>query len=262
MARFDGMVAIVLGGADNIGGATAAMLARDGARVVVGYHSNVDGAERTLAEIAACGGEAIAVQVDQAREDQVSGMVRTAVDAFGKINVLINNAASVGRSQDQDLDIVNMDAAYWDAVMAVNLRGPMLACKHCIPHMMVAGYGSIVNTGSGAAFRGDSVRSAYASSKIGLHALTMNVATAYGKHNIRCNLVSPGLVLTRTVREMLDPASIASFSAQNLVPFVGEPDDIAHVSCFLASSAARYITGQVIAVDGGMLVHQCSIGQV
>ena len=151
MARFDGMVAIVLGGADNIGRATAAMLARDGARVVVGYHSNVDGAERTLAEIAACGGEAIAVQVDQAREAQVLGMVRTAVDAFGKINVLINNAASVGRSQDQDRDIVNMDAAYWDAVMAVNLRDPMLACKHCIPHMMAAGYGSIVNTGSGVA---------------------------------------------------------------------------------------------------------------
>jgi len=262
-SRFADMVAIVLGGADNIGRATAAMLARGGARVVIGYRSNAAGAEDALREIGDQGGEAMAVRVDHSQEQDVAELVRRTVEAFGTINILVNNAALVGAAQrEADLDVVRMDVEHWDEAMAVNLRGPMLACKHSIPHMIRAGYGSIINTGTGAVFKGDSVRTAYSASKNGLHALTLNIATAYGKQNVRCNLVAPGLVMTRTVVGQLDKASIAGFTEQNLVPFVGEPDDIAHVTCFLASREARYVTGQIITVDGGMLVHQCTIGRL
>jgi NAD(P)-dependent dehydrogenase (short-subunit alcohol dehydrogenase family) len=146
--------------------------------------------------------------------------------------------------------------------MANNLRGPMLTCKHTIPHMIAAGYGSIINTGSGVVFRGDTVRNAYSASKIGLHSMTMDIATSYGKDNVRCNLISPGLIMTQSVRDGVDDAALAAVAGQNLVPFIGEPNDIAEVSCFLASPASRYITGQIIAVDGGLHVHQCVIGQI
>lgn len=263
MQRFEDMVAIVVGGADNIGRATAVMLAEGGAHVVIGYHANASGAQEGMAEIEAAGGQAIAVQVDHSREDSVTALIDLTVSTFGKINILVNNAAKIGGDfLKRDRDVASMDADYWDDVMVNNLRGPMLTCKHSIPHMIAAGGGAIVNTGSGVVFRGDSVRTAYSASKIGLHSLTMDIATTYGKQNIRCNLVSPGLTMTRSVTESLEQHHINALAAQNLVPFVGEPKDLANVTCFLASPAARYVTGQIIAVDGGLHVHQCVVGQL
>jgi NAD(P)-dependent dehydrogenase (short-subunit alcohol dehydrogenase family) len=181
VARFSEMVAVVVGGADNIGRATAELLAEGGARVVVGYHSNRQGAEETLLAIRSAGGEAIAVRLDHAREEEVVALVEQTLSTFGKINILINNAANTSPAHFQrDRDTVKMDVDLWDKAMASNLRGPMLTCKHTIPHMIAAGYGSIVNTGSGAVFRGDSVRTAYSASKIALHSLTMDIATSYG----------------------------------------------------------------------------------
>lgn len=262
MKRFEDMVAIVVGAADNMGRSAARILADGGARVAVTYYSNATGIEDTVREVEDRGGEIIAIKLDHSQEDQIVAMVEKVIERFGKINIVINNAAMVaGEFIARDRDIVNMDGDFWDQNMRFNLKGPMLVCKHVIPHMIEAGYGSIVNTGSGVVFRGDSVRNAYSAAKIGLHSLTMDVAATYGKHNIRCNLVSPGLIMTKAVREGCSDELVEKLGAENLVPFIGEPDDIAQVTCFLASREARYVTGQILAVDGGLHVHQCVMGQ-
>jgi len=262
MGRFKDMVAIVTGGASNIGRATVQALARDGAKVAVAYNSDTAGAEETVRLVEAAGGTAFAMQLDHTNEDQVRALIDRTVARWGALHILVNNAAGTsGAFLAPDRDIVNMDADYWDASMRVNLKGPMLACKHAIPHMIAAGQGAIVNTGSAVTFRGDTLRNAYAASKIGLHSLTMDIATTYGPQNIRCNVVSPGLVLTEMVHTSLPQDAYEALLAENLVPFVGLPEDIAEVTCFLASSASRYITGQIIVADGGMHVHQCKIGQ-
>ena len=262
MKRFEDMVAIVVGAADNMGRSAARMLAEGGAKVAVTYYSNAAGIEDTVKAVEAAGSEAMAIKLDHSEEDQVIRMVDQVVERFGKINIVLNYAAMIaGEFIAKDRDIVNMDADYWDQNLKFNLKGPMLVCKHTIPHMIKAGYGAIVNTGSGVVFRGDSVRNAYSAAKIGLHSVTMDIAATYGKHNVRCNLVSPGLVLTKAVREGCSPELIGKLGAENLVPFIAEPDDLANVACFLASREARYVTGQILAVDGGLHVHQCVMGQ-
>ena len=261
MARFEGQTAVVIGAADNIGRATAQMLARDGAKVVVGYNTDVEGAATTVKLIEDAGGAAISQRVDQSKEADVRILIERTIDTYGALHILVNNAAAVGKVHTvKDTDIVNMDADYWEESFRVNLRGPMLACKHAVPHMIRAGYGSIINTGSGSAFRGDARRSAYATAKLALQKLTMDVATAYGKQNVRCNLVVSGLILTNSAKKILTPEGLALYASQNLTPFVGEPEDLAEVTCFLASRASRYVTGQTIVVDGGFLTHQCHIG--
>ena len=263
MGRLDGMAAIVIGAADNIGRATARLLARDGAKVVVGYHTDATGAAETVGLIEAAGGQAFACQLDHANEDDVRGLVDRTVATFGGLNVLVNNAAATNPAlHARDREIAKMDGDYWDEIMRINLKGPLLASKHAIPHMIAAGYGSIIYTGSGSAFRGDAVRSAYATSKLALQKLAQDVATTYGKQNVRANLVVSGLIMTRAVRENLSQEGIDALAAQNLTPFIGEPEDLAEVTCFLAGPASRYVTGQTIHVDGGFLTHQCKIGNV
>ena len=262
MTRLDGLTAMVVGSAQGIGRATAVMLAARGARLVLADLRAGQALDDLAAEIVAGGGEAITVTVDHTQEDGVRRMVATAVGHFGALHILVNNAAGTSPEfQANDRDIVTMPVELWDRAMATNLRGPMLTCKHTIPHMIAAGYGAIVNTSSGVTFRGDAVRAAYAASKIGLHSLTMDIATAYGKQNVRCNAVSPGVILTDGLRAVLTSEQIDGIVAENLTPYAGTPDDIAEVTCFLVSPAARYVTGQVIAVDGGQHVHQNVIGQ-
>lgn len=262
MKTLENMVAVVVGAASGIGRVTSVMLAQRGAKVVLGDLSTSEALQECAEEVFQVGGEAILVEVDHTLEEQVAALVAQAVAKFGKINILVNNAAGTSPAfQAEDRDVVNMSVELWDKAMAVNLRGPMLTCKHTIPHMIAAGYGSIINTSSGVTFRGDSVRAAYAASKIGLHSLTMDIATAYGKQNVRCNAVAPGLTLTEGLRKVLTPEQIEGFAQQNLTPFIGGPEDIAEVTCFLASPASRYMTGQILSVDGGMGVHQGIIGE-
>jgi len=255
MPRFDGMVALVVGGADNIGRATARLLATDGAKVAIGYHSNAEGAEETVRLCSEHGSRAIAIQVDQADESSVAAMIERTLAEFGQLDIVINNAAALSHSlQEKDGDVVHMDLAYWDQVMSINLRGPMLVCKHAIPHLIKSGRGAIVNTGSAIVLRGRPMLTAYSASKKALESLTMDIAATYGKDNVRCNLLVPGLVMSTIARERLSQAYLKQALADICVPFIGEPDDLAHVGCFLASPEARYITGQVVVVDGGMHV--------
>ena len=195
----EGKVAIVTGAASGIGRATAEVLARAGAAVLVADLDG-DGADSVAEAIAAGGGEAAGQPVDVSDETAVAAMVAAAVDRFGGLDILHNNAAAIGASSPgADRDIAKLDVDVWDRTMAVNLRGVMLGCKHAIPHLLARGGGAIVNTSSGSSQRGDVTIPAYAVSKGGVDTLTLYVATQYGKQGIRCNAIAPGLILTHPV---------------------------------------------------------------
>ena len=250
-----GKVAIVTGAASGIGRATAIALGRAGAAVVA---ADLDGrgADTVAHEITAAGGQAIGVAADVAREADVAAMIASAVSRFGGIDILHNNAAaSAATFMSRDRDIVSMDVDVWDTAFAVNLRGPMLGCKHAIPHMIARGGGAIVNTSSASGLQGDLARPAYGSTKGALNTLTLYVATMYGRQGIRCNAVAPGIMATPALLANMPAEDIAMYERSNLTPRLGTPDDIAAAVLFLVSPAAGFITGQVISVDGGALAH-------
>jgi NAD(P)-dependent dehydrogenase (short-subunit alcohol dehydrogenase family) len=145
--------------------------------------------------------------------------------------------------------------------MAVNLRSQMLMCKHGVPEMVSNGGGSIINMSSGASLKGDRTRTAYGVSKAGVNTLTMYVAASHGKQGVRVNTIVPGLIITDAVRAHLSDRMLAGLGRATLTPYVGEPEDVADLVIFLASDESRYITGQMIAIDGGMSAHVGSAGQ-
>ena len=259
--RVEGKVALVTGGAGGIGGATARALARQGASVAV---LDVDGAgaERVAAEIRASGGRSLAVEADLADEAAVVGAVRTVVDHFGRLDVLHNNAALTDSDfLNRDTPVTDLDLDVWNRTLDVNLTSQMLMCKHAIPEMVRHGGGSIINMSSGASLKGDRTRTAYGVSKAGVNTLTMYVATSHGKQNIRVNTIVPGLIITDAVRAHLNEDILAGLGRAILTTHLGEPDDIANLVVFLASEESRYITGQMISVDGGMSAHVGSAGR-
>jgi len=249
----EGKVAIVTGAGSGIGRASASRLAEAGAKVVVA-DINLDGAQETVTQIAKAGGEATAVHADVSDEASVAAMVASAVDTYGSLQLLHNNAADVMIIQ-RDLDVTSMDTEVWDRTMQVNLRGPMLGCKHALPHMLDAGSGAIVTTSSTSGQFGDLSRVAYGVSKAGIDSLTRYVATLYGKQGIRCNAVAPGVVKTPALTANVSPEDVALYQNNHLTPGMGEPHDIAEVVAFLLSDGAAYITGQVVNVDGGLTCH-------
>lgn len=261
MGVLEGRVAIVTGasmdesGGIGIGGATAQRMAREGARVVVADVKGA-GARRLAESIQKSGGQALGVEVDVSRESDVARMVAAAVDTFGGLDILHNNAAALDPEVlGKDGDLLSLDVAAWERMFAVNLTGAMLGCKHAIPHMLKRGRGAIVNTSSVASLQGDLVRAAYGSSKGGLNAFTKYVASMYGKQGIRCNGVAPGLVLSATVRALFPEQAKAAMLRHHLTPYLGEPEHIAQVVVFLASDAAAFITGETLRVDGGFTAH-------
>ncbi|MGA2522421.1 MAG: SDR family oxidoreductase [Acidimicrobiales bacterium] len=255
MGRLDDKVAIVTGGGGGIGAATSHALARQGAAVAV---VDIDGprAQEVAQAIAASGGSACSVVADLSEEAEVVSAVKTVVDRYGRLDILHNNAALTDSEfLHRDTQVADLDLEVWERTMAVNLRSQMLSCKHAVPEMVRTGGGSIINMSSGASLKGDSTRTAYGVSKAGVNTLTMYVATSYGKQGVRVNTIVPGLIITDAVRAHLTDRMLAGLSRATLTPFVGEPDDVANLVVFLASDEARYITGQMIPIDGGMSVH-------
>jgi NAD(P)-dependent dehydrogenase (short-subunit alcohol dehydrogenase family) len=255
VGRVHGKVAIVTGGGGGIGGATARALAREGASVAV---VDIDGdrAARVAEEIKGAGGVALSVQTDLSEEAEVVAAVGSVVSQYGRLDVLHNNAALTESDfLSRDTQVTNLPLEVWERTMAVNLRSQMLTCKHAIPEMVRHGGGSIVNMSSGASLKGDRTRTAYGVSKAGVNTLTMYVAAAHGKQGIRVNTIVPGLIITDAVRAHLTERMLDGLGRATLTPYVGEPEDVANLVVFLASEESRYITGQMIAIDGGMSAH-------
>jgi NAD(P)-dependent dehydrogenase (short-subunit alcohol dehydrogenase family) len=202
------------------------------------------------------GGKALAIQADLSEESQVISAIAAALSHFDRLDVLHNNAAlTESDSLDRDTAVTDLSLDVWERTMAVNLRSQMLTCKHAVPEMARSGGGSIINMSSGASLKGDRTRTAYGVSKAGVNALTMYVATSHGKQGIRVNTIVPGLIITDAVRAHLTEKIIAGLGKATLTPYLGQPDDVADLVVFLASDESRYITGQMIAIDGGMSAH-------
>ncbi|SCW60942.1 NAD(P)-dependent dehydrogenase, short-chain alcohol dehydrogenase family [Sphingobium faniae] len=249
-----GKVAIVTGGASGIGRATAALLAEQGAAVAIA-DLDEDNARAAAAAIEATGGQALAIRTDMRDEAQVEAMVAAAVVRFGGVDLLDNTVSCNAPEQTgADGEVHEMDIAIWNRALEINLRGPMLAAKYCIPEMLKRGGGAIVNISSTAGILSLGTVPAYAASKAAVHSLSQSIATAYGKRGIRCNTVAPGFVDTPTTRNMGDQFFAMTLD-NNVLPYLGRPEDIAQAALFLLSDAARYITGQLLAVDGGQTIH-------
>ena len=255
MQSLKGKVAIVTGAGSGIGQCTAELLAEYGARVVVAA-SREESAARTTDSIRAAGGEVTSVFGDLADPATPEKIVAAALAAFGTVDILINNAAVTDAATlAKDANIAEMDGPTWERVLRVNTIAPALLCQHAIPHMIKAGGGAIVNVASGRGMQGDLGLPAYGASKAALMNLTLNVATQYGKQGIRANSIVVGMVITPSVEAATSPEMIALFTGHHLTPYVAVPDDIARPIAFLASNAARFVTGATLAVDGGMTAH-------
>lgn len=255
MRRLEGKTAIVTGAAMGIGEATVRRLASEGAQVAVA-DINLAAAERVAADIVAGGGEAIALRFDLHDDASIKAMIDDTVARFGKLEVLHNNAADTRPEiLGRDGAVGAMDPDVWDQTFHANARGTMLAIKYALPALIAAGESSIINTSSGAALSGDLYRPAYGASKAAINSLTKYVATQYGKKGVRCNVVSPGLIVTPTSKSSNREEDLAFFKRHTLTRELGVPEDIAAMVALLASDDGRFVTGQIIAVDGGIGAH-------
>ena len=189
------------------------------------------------------------------QEASVVAMFGAALERYGRLDVLHNNAADLSpATYGSDPDFTELDIVVWDRAMAVNARGVMLGIKHAVPAMRAGGGGAIVNTASVAGIVGEHTRGAYGSSKAAVIGLTHYAATMYGGANIRCNAVAPGLVLSDAAKAFLTAEQIEQLASERALAEAAEPEDIAAMVAFLASDEARCITGQVMVVDSGSWV--------
>jgi NAD(P)-dependent dehydrogenase (short-subunit alcohol dehydrogenase family) len=254
--RLDGKVAVVTGGAGGIGSATARLMAARGARVVI-----ADIAEEAAAALAGELPGAIAVPLDLEQEASIEALIARTLTHFGRLDVLHNNAALLGPDIAQaDGDVEHMATALWDRTYAVNVRGTMIACRAALPHLRET-RGNIVNTVSNLALQGHLIQAAYSSSKAAVIQMTRAIAASHGLHGVRCNAVAPGMTMTPALREAFPPVLRQAVEAETLRDRLGEPEDIAEAVVFLASDAARNITGQVLVADGGCASHVPGIAQ-
>ncbi len=248
--RLDGKVAIITGGAGGIGAATARLMAARGAKVVIADIA----VERAKAQAAALP-DALAVTLDLEHQSSIKAMIAATLTHFGRIDILHNNAALLGPEIAQrDGNVETMDTDLWDRTYRVNVRGTMIACREALPHLR-ATRGNIVNTVSNLALQGHIIQAAYSSSKAAIIQITRAIAASHGGHGVRCNAVAPGMTSTPALLEAFPPVLRKLVEDETLRDQLGEPEDIAEAVAFLASPAARNITGQVLVSDGGCASH-------
>ena len=239
-------IALVTGGGRGIGRAIALELSKRGAAVVVNYNKSAEAAEALSAEIKAAGGKAAVFQADVSNSAQAQNLVKFAVDTFGDLHILVNNAGIT-----RDTLIMMMSEEDWDAVINTNLKSTFNCSKAAVKHMMRKRYGRIISIASVAGQMGNPGQTNYSSSKAGQIGFTKSLAREVASRNITVNAIAPGFVDT----EILDAMSPETLEAMlKMVPLArkGKPEEVAYAAAFLASDEAAYITGQVLGVDGGM----------
>lgn len=244
--RLDGKVAVVTGGARGIGGATAELLAKDGARVVIG-DLRADAAQATLGRIAAAGGGAVFVETDVTNEDSARRLMAAAVERWGRLDVLVHAA---GILKGATLLVDELDTAVFDEVVTVNLRGAFLCAKHAAAQMRTQRSGVMLLIASGAGVRGGSSSVAYGSSKGGVHGLSLVLAPQLEPHGIRVHGICPGSLATELKLDNVadvaraagkDPVAARERAAREL----GDPAGVARILAFLASDEADYVRGSI-----------------
>jgi len=248
--RLANKVALITGSAGGMGKTAAELFAREGASIVVTDIAAAEG-EETARSIRDAGGNAIFVKADVANEDEVKHLVGTAINVFGRIDVLYNNA---GIMPNDDGSVTNITEATWDRVMDVNIKSAFLCCKYTIPYMVKQGRGSIINVASFVAFLGCVVpQDAYTVSKGGMLSLTKSLAVQYGPHGVRCNAICPGPIETPMLR-VLWTSEEARNLRLNRIPLgrFGEANDIVNMALYLASDESSWTTGAWLVVDGGI----------
>lgn len=260
MSQLTGKVAIVTGAGAGIGYATAKIMALRGAQVIM-TGTRVEALEKAAETVRQAGGKALAVPMNLADTTSIENLIKTAIDKFGRLDVLHNNAADLSVTK-RDHDIETMDLEVWDRIFNVNVRGTMLCCKLALPHMVKNGGGSIINTASALGLQGAAVQAAYGASKAAIIQMSRSIATSHGKRGVRCNAVLPGITRTEGAEQNLPPFLFAIQESENLTPYLGNSEDIGYLVAFLASDEARYITGQAILADGGASAHVSGFGQV
>ena len=249
--RLSDKVCIVTGGASGIGLATCEVFAREGAKVMIADR-DLAAANKAVATLVQKGGKALAVQCDVSHADSVVAMIQATVAAYGRLDVIVNNAGygiagSLSETSDED----------WEALMGVNVRGVFLCCKHAIKQMQKNGGGTIVNVASVVAAVGIRNRAAYVASKGAVAAMTRSIALDYVASHIRCNAIAPGTIDTPYYTEILakaaDPVAIRQgLEARQPMGRLGTPEEIANGILFLASDESSFATGSILTIDGGM----------
>jgi 3-oxoacyl-[acyl-carrier protein] reductase len=246
MTQLNERIAVVTGASRGIGRGIAVELAKRGATVIVNYQRSADAANEVVEQIAAAGGKAQAVQGDVSQEEDVTRLIKTAIDAYGKIDILVNNAGTT-----RDNLIMRMSAEDFDTVLETNLRSTWLCAKGVVRDMMRKRYGRIINITSVSGIMGNGGQTNYSASKAGIIGFTKALAREVASRNITVNAVAPGFVATDLTAGL--PEDIAKKVNENIpLGRWATIEDVALATAFLASEDASYITGHVLNVDGGL----------
>ena len=251
MTRLAGKAAVITGAANGIGRATAVVFAAEGARIVA-TDIDADRLEDLRVELEARGAECATVVGDVSQDAEARGMIDTAVERYGRLDVLVANAGVIPLGA-----ITESTAEDWDYVMSIDGRGMFLSCKYAIEAMLKTGGGAIVCLSSISGMAGQARQSTYGPAKFAASGLTMHLAVEWADHGIRVNAVAPGTIRTEAVRRLPDQPGGAEYveeiRKQHPMGRLGEPEEVARAIAFLASDEASFITGAILPVDGGYL---------
>ena len=246
-------VAIITGSARGMGKVFALRFVREGAKVTVCDILDCGAAAK---EIKAAGGDVLALKTDVTSEQDTEQMAKQTVERFGRIDILVNNAAVYGGIENKNFakPFEQITTQEWDKMMAVNLKGIFLCCKAVLPYMKKQGQGKIINIGSTVAFAGAPLFLHYTTSKGGVWSMTKALARALGQFNINVNAIAPGMTLTEATTSMFSESTSGQIMATQCIKRPTQPEHIAGAAVFLASADADQITGQTLAVNAGEYV--------
>src|SRR5262245_28134503 len=248
--RLEGKVALITGAGGGQGRAAAVLFAREGAKVVVA-DVKAEGSEETVQLVKSAGGQATCIVTDVSQAAQVEAAVRLAVESYGALHIMYNNAAVLHR---KDAVVTNLDEEIWQLVIDINLKGVYLGCKYAVPEITKAGGGSIINVSSLAGLIGIGNVHAYTAAKGGVISLTRAIAMSYASQKVRCNVICPGAVDTPMMAHVLhgaNPKLRQGFERSHPLGRLGTPEDIAFMALYLASDESSWVTGSVCTIDGG-----------